>query len=373
MVDINNQAYKVHFQKRQKKYIKLEILNDKDIKVDEIQGVAEDGTVNIDAMAVMRRTCDLKIIFNEEFIPNESSPIWLNKRFRLLIGLEDIITNEIIYFNFGIFVISNPIIDIQISGEFISIKGYDKSCLLDGTISGELETKTIINEDIPIHEAIKSTAQTLGGETRLLIDNHEHNTPYKIEKDFGSTTWEVLDELRSLYMNWELYYDIDGYLRFNKIKNKLNDMVIYDFLDDSLLTAKQIEINFQNIKNYFRVYGRLQDNGIQPMAELAITNVNYPDSPFTIEKIKQRNWIKNEDSYFTDDACMQRVEYEKFLHTNFNEKVVFSSIPLLFLDVNKSISFNSPQHNLFGKYVVESINLGLKFDSLMNITAYKIY
>ena len=48
-------------------------------------------------------------------------------------------------------------------------------------------------------------------------------------------------------MNWELYYDVDGYLRFNKIKNKLNDMVIY-VLNDDLIIAKTIEIDFENIK-----------------------------------------------------------------------------------------------------------------------------
>ena len=242
------QDYKVHFQKTQKKYIKLEILNDKDIKVDEIQGVAVDGNITIDAMSTMRRVCDLRFVFNKKFIPNESSPIWLNKRFRLLVGIENIITNEVVYFNFGVFIISNPAIDIQISGEFMSIKGYDKTCMLDGTISGELDAKIVINQDIPIHDAIRSTAEILGGETRLLIDTHEYNTPYKIEKDAGTTVWEILDELRKLYMNWELYYDVDGYLRFNKIKNKLNDMVIYDFLNDDLITAKTIEIDFENIK-----------------------------------------------------------------------------------------------------------------------------
>lgn len=367
------QNYKVHFQKTQKKYIKLEILNDKDIKVDEIQGVAVDGNITIDAMSTMRRVCDLRFVFNKKFIPNESSPIWLNKRFRLLVGIENIITNEVVYFNFGVFIISNPTIDIQVSGEFMSIKGYDKTCMLDGTISGELDAKIVINQDIPIHDAIRSTAEILGGETRLLIDTHEYNTPYKIEKDAGTTVWEILDELRKLYMNWELYYDVDGYLRFNKIKNKLNDMVIYDFLNDDLITAKTIEIDFENIKNYFRVYGKLKEDGSQPMAEISITNANYPNSPFTIEKIKKRSLIKTEDNYFTEDACIQGAEYEKFLHTNFNEKVNFTCIPLLFLDVNKLINFNSPNHNLFGKYVIENISLGLKFDSLMNITAYKVY
>ena len=61
------------------------------------------------------------------------------------------------------FIISNPTIDIQVSGEFMSIKGYDKTCMLDGTISGELDAKIVINQDIPIHDAIRSTAEILGG------------------------------------------------------------------------------------------------------------------------------------------------------------------------------------------------------------------
>lgn len=373
---MTEQEYRVHFQKRHKKYIKLEILNNRDIKIDEIQGVAEDGNITINAMSSMRRMCDLRIILNQKFIPNQSSPIWLNKKFRLYIGLEDIITGEIIYFNRGIFVTSNPSIDVQINGEFMSIKGYDKTALLDGTISGQLENKVQIPEGTPIHEAVKSVARTLGGETKLLIDNHEFVTPYKIEKEAGSTVWELLDELRKLYMDYELYYDVDGYLRFNKIKNKLNDMVIFDFQDDSLVTAKTIDINFENIKNNIKVYGKLKADGVQVMAETSITEANSPESPFKIDGengIGKRNLIIHEDKYYTEEACLQRANYEKFIHSNFNEKVSITCIPLLFLDVNKLINFNSPQHNLFGKYIIENISMGLKYDSLMNITAWKIY
>ena len=49
-------------------------------------------------------------------------------------------------------------------------------------------------------------------------------------------------------MNYELYYDVNGYLRFNKVKNMLNDSVIFNFENDDLINAKQLDIDFNNIK-----------------------------------------------------------------------------------------------------------------------------
>lgn len=366
------QEYRVHFQKSQQKYAKIQILNSKDIIVDEIETEVIGGNNNLDAMSSIRRVCDLELKFKSNFIPSPSSQIWLNKRFRLWLGIKDILTDEIVWFNRGIYVISNPRIDIQIGNETISIKGYDKSCLLDGTITGELEEKRVIEEGAPIHELIKDTA-ILGGETKLLIDNHDYTVPYRIEKEAGSTIWELLDELRKLYMDWELYYDVNGYLRFNKIRNKLNDTVIHSFTDDELITAKTIEIDFENIKNNIIVYGKLLDNGIQVKSQKTITDINSPNSPFTIEKIGKRNLIINDTKYYTDEACTQRANYETWKHTNFNEKVSISCVPLLFLGVNRLVEFNAPEHNLYGKYLIENISLGLKHDDIMHFTAWKVY
>lgn len=370
---MTEQEYRVHFQRIQNKKIKLLVLNTKDVVVDEIEGYAVDGNVYVDANSSIRRTCDIKMALNSRLIPSPSSPIWLDKRFKLLIGIKDILTDEFVFFNKGVYIISNPNIDIQVSENIISIKGYDKSCFLDGTVSGELENIVKILPDTPIHEAIKETSLELGGENKLLIDKHEYNTPYEIEKQAGDSIWSLLDELTKLYMNYELYYDLDGFLRFNKIKNKLNDPIIFSFTDDNLINATQIDIDFNNIKNHIIVYGRIKNDGSQVKAQKSITNDYNPLSPFTIEKIGKRNLVITEDKYFTDEQCQERVDYEEWKHTNFNEKISITCVPLLFLDVNKLIEINSPKYNLFGKYVIESISLGLKFDSLMTITAWKIY
>lgn len=370
---MTEQEYRVHFQRIQNKKIKLLVLNTKDVVVDEIEGYAIDGNVNVDANSSIRRTCNIKMVLNSKLFPSISSPIWLNKRFKLLIGIKDILTDEYIFFNWGIYSISNPTVDIQISENTINIRGYDKSCFLDGTISGYLENVVRIPVEVPIHKAIRETAITNGGETKLLIDTHEYTTPYEIEKQPNDTVWGLLDELTKLYMNYELYYDVNGYLRFNKVKNMLNDSVIFNFENDDLINAKQLDIDFNNIKNHIVVYGRLREDGLQVKAEKSITDEYNPLSPFTIEKIGKRNLVIIEDKYFTDEQCQIRAEYEEWKHTNFNEKITITCVPILFLDVNKLIEVNSSKYNISGKYIIENLSLGLKYDSIMTITAWKIY
>ena len=131
---MTEQEYRVHFQAVQNKKIKLLILDNNDIAIDEIEGYAIDGNVDVDANSSIRRTCDIKMVLNSKLFPSISSPIWLNKRFKLLIGIKDILTDEYIFFNWGIYSISNPTVDIQISENTINIRGYDKSCFLDGPI-----------------------------------------------------------------------------------------------------------------------------------------------------------------------------------------------------------------------------------------------
>lgn len=370
------QEYKVHFQSIRQKYVKIQILNSSDKVVDQIETDIIDGNINIDAQSPIRRTCDLKLKLKSEYIPSISSQIWLNKRFKLWIGIKDILTDDIVYFNKGIYVISNPIIDIQITEKTISIKGYDKMCLINGEISGYLKNKVIINENIPIHEAIRATMSNLGGENKLLIETHEYNTPYKIEKSIGNTIWDIIEELKDLYMDYQAYYDNNGYFRFDKIKNKINDSIIWNFNDHDFRINSSNEINFNNIKNNIIVYGKLKDDGIQPKATVSITEANNPNNPFKIDGINgigERSLSIEEDKYYTIEACQQRANYELWKHSNFLETISISCVPIYLIDVNNLVEFNSVEDNVIGKYIINNINESLRYDGLMNIQAYKIY
>lgn len=317
--------------------------------------------------------------YNEKLMPSRTSPIWLNKRIRIWTGIRNNLDNEIHYFNHGIFALSKGGIELSNSEDKITIKGLDKMALMDGTISGELkDVKTVIPAGVLIHEAIRSTASTLGLEVKLLIDDHPHATPYKIERQAGDTVWSILEELTGLYMNWQCYYDVNGFLNFNQRvpkSAKLSDPIMWDFTETNISIDFSTDIDFDNIKNSYVIRGRIDDEtGIQAIAIYEIRDVNEPNSPFTIEKLKEeRIFVKTEEKYFDDEACRQCLEYEKFKHTNFNERISFTCVPIYFLDVNHVIACKSSESNETAKYVIDSIDFGLKHDSPMNISGYKLY
>lgn len=373
---MTNEEIQVCLQKSQVKYVKLDILNQQDKIVDNLAGLAIDGSYNIDANSALRRTCDIKFILNSKMVISPSSPIWINKRFRLWLGIKNLLTDEILYFNQGIYLISDPVMDIQLIDKTVSIKGYDKMAYFTNDISGQLPNKVVIPVDAPISDAIKSTAQTLGGENKLLIDTSPYTIPYQIEKDVGNTIYDILKELQELYKTWKCYYDINGNFVFTKIKDHVNDPVLFDFSIYKTIQSISQDIKYSNIKNYFKVIGKLLDDNTQYISETTVTNALYPDNPFTVEKMGEtttRKLIIQEDKYYTQEQCNARKEYEFSIHNNFAEEISFTTIPLPFLDVDMIVYINKPEYNIIGKYCITNISSGIRFDSMMQIKAYKLY
>ena len=79
-------------------YIKIEILNTDDLVIDEVSGECIGGSYNINAEAPIRRTCSVKFKIFDKFLPSEKSVFWINKRFRLFVGITYLKTGEIICF-----------------------------------------------------------------------------------------------------------------------------------------------------------------------------------------------------------------------------------------------------------------------------------
>lgn len=373
---MTNEEIQVCLQKSQTKYVKLEILNQQDKIVDSLAGLAIDGGYNIDANSALRRTCDIKFILNSKMVINSSSPLWINKRFRLWTGIKNLLTDEIKYFNQGIYLISDPVIDIQLIDKTVSIKGYDKMAYFTGEVTGQLPNKVVIPVDAPISDAIKSTAQTLGGENKLLIDTSPYTVPYEIEKDAGNTIYDILKELQELYKTWKCYYDVNGNFVFTRIKDHINDPVLFDFSIYKTIQTISQDVKYSNIKNYFKVIGKLLDDNTQYISEMTVTNALYPNNPFTVEKMGEmttRKLIIQEDKYYTQEQCDSRIQYEYFLHSNFAEEISFTTIPLPFLDVDQIVYINKPEYNIVGKYCITNISSGLRHDSLMQLKAYKLH
>ena len=398
-------------------FIKIEIIDTKNNVVAEVSGRAISGNYNIDSSSSVRRTCSVTFCLEENFLPKENSVFWINKKFKLYTGLKKIDENYIYWFNKGVYAIKDPTVNVSISDNTITISGLDKASIYNGDISGQLEYETIIEVESGAyaHEAISGIMRD-GGETKLLISNTDLKIPYKIESAIGDVRWDIVDELTNLFYNYQAYYNIDGYFVFEEKpmyqsnKEHINDIAI-DFSEDykntvlqtkphNLIISINREIAYSNIKNKVVVYGGVHNDGYQPRYEIRVDNNSYHDSPYTVEKLNERNsdgsliyrtLVIQDDSYVDDgvaenetdnmetvhaysiDLCKQRAIQEVYLHQQATDKITINCIPIYSLDVNEVIYVDDSKSGAIGEYVINNISCGLGAGDTMSITANKLW
>jgi len=364
--------YNIHFQSTRTLYIRISLYSSELKKLDEIQGVVLSGNIDMQYDSPIRKSCSISLaVKDSSFLIGEDRKIWVNKIININIGIKNILLDEIVWFNKGFYYIDSPNLKYNSKTKELSFKGLDQMCNLNGTLRGKLETKIIIDAGTNISTAIKVTAQTLGKINKLNIEEINQVTPYKIEKEATGTIYSVLEELKELYMNFELFFDDNGYLVFRKIKNRIYDSIQYDFskINKDLITDYSISYDFQNVKNRIVVYGQLRDNTSQIKSVLDNTNIN---SPFNIDKLGVIPYTIEENTLFTQEQADARAGYEIWKCSSLAEKVDIECLPIYNLNCNNLVYFNLPEIGLEGRYQVSSINCPLGL-GLMNFSAFRVY
>lgn len=124
-------------------YARITALQFNETPIETIEGRVTGGSINIDGASSLRRTCSLTIAA-QDF--NYNDYYWgLNTKFKLEIGVENSIAYDlpdIIWFNQGIYLITDFSTSHSTSSFNISISGKDKMCLLNGEVGGTLIAET---------------------------------------------------------------------------------------------------------------------------------------------------------------------------------------------------------------------------------------
>lgn len=407
-------------------FVKIEILDQDDKVINEVSGSAISGNYNIDSTSAIRRTCSITFKLESGYLPSESSIFWVNKRFRLYIGLKEMRTNSVYWFNKGTYAIKDPSISIAINEKTISINGLDKMALYNGDISGQLETvfiADVVDEngakvEVYVEDAVEALMRD-GSETNLLITKTGLILPYKIESAIGDTRYDIINKFNELFYNYQAYYNLDGYFVFSQkpayqSNSEVKNEIAMDFSKDfknginspisnipyNLLISINRDIAYSNIKNKIIVYGGVHDDGYQPKYELIVNTANYPKSPYTIEKLNERyadnsymyRQLVIQDDIYVDDGkaenetddmetvhaysinlCKQRAIQEAYLHQQATDTVQIVCVPIYSLDVNTVIYLDDDQSGANGEYVITNISCGLGIGDTMTITANKLW
>ena len=156
---------------------------------------------------------------------------------------------------------------------------------------------------------------------------------------------------------------------------QINSLTSYPIQDDNgqTITIKaesgQIYYCVQFKGTYWRWLGHLQAYGFAED-----TN---PESPFYVEGTVGRIRLPLYDGEYanclTDDLAQQRAEYELWKHTNMNNTLSLSIVPVYWLDVNILVEYTMKRNNIKSQYLIKSINLGLAPDDTGTVSMIQYY
>lgn len=284
-MELTQEQIDVLKQNLRRKEIRLELLDSNFKIVDSIEGYAIGGSLDKNADNNIRRSGSLELA-----IPNISSAtkfmdqldgytieaggkIWLDKYIKVYIGIHDIQTDDIVWYNYGIVLINNPTrlfsgTDFTLSFDCIDIMAKltgDRQGQLTGTTTkiekGYYETNSNgekVYVKTKLQDALISTITELGGFSKYYIaqipEEYEY-LPYDITVAVGSTVYDILSKLMEIISTWQMYFDNDGVFTIEPIPDGKN-AIVYD-VDSKQYIQDELSFDFSNVKNQVIIYGRL--------------------------------------------------------------------------------------------------------------------
>ena len=356
--------------------IKVELLNFNFQTISSLEGKTTSGSIEVDANSDIRRTCNLSLVAKDidENMISEGGELWLDKYIKIYQGIDNPRdNNKTVWWNMGIFLINNPNTVYSAADHTISFEGLDLMAKLTGRRNGQLPAvATLVPAGSKIADVVKKTITQLGGFYNYIIEDEGLEVPYDIKMDMGATIYDLLAELRDLYSNWEMFFDVDGVFHWQKIPNGEKEAVVVNFNEiQPLIISDNVNIDFENVKNHIIVYGRLLDTGEQIMATASDTNA---ESPFCISKVGQINYIVDDERIYSNELAKDRADYELYLHARLNDSISLEIVPIPWLnDVNIKIAYTNEKIGIEGEYLIQSLSIPLDIGSSMTITASKIY
>lgn len=373
---ISQEYYDIIQQPHRTTSIRLFLLNQTFKKVGSLEGVATSGNISISATSDIRRSCNISLVIkNSSFLVDYDKKIWMDKYVKIETGIKNNRTKEMVWINQGIYLINQPHISFSDSDRTLSFTGVDLMAKLTGSRDGQLGVKTIIPAGTPITQAIRTTVKTLGKFDNLIIEETNRIVPYDIEKSATDSIYSLLVDLRDLYMDYEIFFDVDGTFHYQKIKSKIYDPVIIDFtqLKTKLILEPNIDYDFENVKNKIIIWGWTNDNtGEQIYYTKSNTDVN---SKFNVNSsIGEIIYTVQDDKIQTLEQAQTWADYYIWQHNNLCEKINLSAVPIPWLDINQKIVYASSKIELDKtELVITDLTIPLDITESMTINTIKVY
>ena len=139
-------------------FVKITVLNWKEDPIQDIQGKVISASLNIDGNSIIRRTATISVAIDEtnNDITSTKNLLSINKKVNLQIGFINDTKKykdfPILWFPFGVYVITDNSISYSNTGLVASLQLKDKMCLLNGDCGGTFPASVIFDNYSTIDE-----------------------------------------------------------------------------------------------------------------------------------------------------------------------------------------------------------------------------
>lgn len=173
------------FEHRQRTlYTRVEVLNWEERVIGEIQGIVKQGTYNADGDSNTRRNLSLTFSTRDREGNKVIDYLTPGTKIALYMGLENYTRefeeDKIIWFNMGIFILSEPSLRHSVEDTELTISAHDKMSMLNGVLGGKLSMPVQFiqrvngkNQSMSWREIFLNTATLFGNENpaKVVIDS----------------------------------------------------------------------------------------------------------------------------------------------------------------------------------------------------------
>lgn len=204
------------------------------------------------------------------------------------------------------------------------------------------------------------------------VETSIYKCPYTATVQAGETIAKLLLEYATM-LRANVYYDVNGYLRFTPQSSSLDNIsdtdkeIIWNFtITEQEFMGMDLESKFDTIYNDIVILGRILD-GKQMKARLQNRD---PASDFSIDKIgiKTKPAYKDEQ-YYSNEQCEELGKYYAQMDMAIERAGTFTSLPIYHADVDKLVTLSVPSNNMSKEtFLVKSFSLNLNPMLTMSLT-----
>lgn len=263
--------------------------------LDELMGIVTLGNYSIDSESDIRRKFSFTLLLDDTYYNehiDQKITEWIGYDFELQIGIQNIFNEQCVWYKCGTYAISQTnttydavtnSISTDLSDWFVKING-ERNGQVGGAPMIEIPNLDSSGNKITIQQATIGILNMANLSDYIVQDigefygieqynsnyvNYRNNNPYwnqlpyTLTYDCGVYISNMLIDLRDMYPNCEMYFDIYNNFCFNMIPSCYNDPVMLDndFLQQVILSAGSESVSYDtnSIRNVTEVFGKVYD------------------------------------------------------------------------------------------------------------------